>query len=78
MSTSLACMQRNGILNEWYEDICQRKAQGMIVTEWCRLRHYSESTDKYVTRTNYDVDHGYADAFRRLNLLQTGAERHLL
>ncbi len=50
MSTSLACMQRNGILNEWYEDICQRKAQGITVKEWCRLRHYSLSTSYYRQR----------------------------
>jgi hypothetical protein len=31
MSTSLTCMQRNGILNEWYENICERKAQGITV-----------------------------------------------
>ncbi len=47
MSTSLARMQRNGILNEWYEDICQRKAQGITIKEWCRLRHYSVSTYHY-------------------------------
>lgn len=47
MSTSLACSQRNGILNEWYEDICQRKAQGITIKEWCRLRHYSVSTYHY-------------------------------
>ncbi|MGI6506949.1 MAG: IS66 family insertion sequence element accessory protein TnpA [Saccharofermentanales bacterium] len=47
MSTSLACMQRNGTLNEWYEDICQRKAQGITIKEWCRLRHYSVSTYHY-------------------------------
>ena len=35
------------ILNEWYEDICQRKAQGMTIKEWCRLRHYSVSTYHY-------------------------------
>jgi hypothetical protein len=47
MSTSLACMQRNGILNEWYEDICQRKVQGLTVKEWCQRRHYSVSTYYY-------------------------------
>lgn len=50
MNTSLACMQRNGILNEWYEDICERKAQGITVKEWCRLRHYSLSTYYYRQR----------------------------
>ncbi|HHX18814.1 MAG TPA: hypothetical protein GX728_00025 [Clostridiaceae bacterium] len=50
MSTSLACMQKNGILNEWYEDICERKAQGITVKEWCRLRHYSLSTYYYRQR----------------------------
>jgi hypothetical protein len=37
-------------LNEWYEEICERKTQGITVKEWCRLRHYSLSTYYYRQR----------------------------
>lgn len=47
MSTSLARLQKNGTLNEWYEEIRQRKAQGKTVEEWCQEQHYSVATYYY-------------------------------
>lgn len=40
-------MLKNGTLNEWYEEIRQRKAEGKTVEEWCEQQHYSVATYYY-------------------------------